>query len=371
MRTMLIKFCVVIYLISFLTSCSTVNSDGTLNTMTGEPASASIPPPVESTTVESPSFEPAINTSAQTETHNDLITLIGPNGEECPLSLNMPMDEVKSRLNKAHINRKGQFSEYSIHNMDYSINFRFGYNKNGEKIWKLNSVVIYTPYVKTHKGLKIGDSEDLIEKLHGECPNIINDPVESNTYYTYDMESYLLRISVGYDKTIFDWQMIAKRTDGIVLIPAKQDESRKPVEFILKAKDKEDIRFYLGMTRDEAVSLLETAKMEYDDNIFDNGTSRITYDDILLNFKTDDSNKNILDSINIFTDLYTTSKGLKVGDSEEKALSLYPNSSTYMYAEGSQVYECDMNGYFFNILVRPYNKTVYGWSLTTSQTVNG
>jgi len=148
----------------------------------------------------------------------DDIVLLGPNGEKCPLKLGMSVDEATKKLEAANINLKGDYTD-ELFNENYSLWFAKTSVKAGREEWVLSSISVKTPVIETAEGLKAGDAEDQIEQIYGPCESIERDETEGHTYYSYDMNNYILRISSGSGGAIsdpndshyvFDWTIFSK-----------------------------------------------------------------------------------------------------------------------------------------------------------------
>jgi beta-lactamase regulating signal transducer with metallopeptidase domain len=124
------------------------------------------------------------------------ITLIGLNGEKCPLRLGMNADEATEKLEAANIDLKGDYTD-QLFNEDYSLWFTEASDEAEREVWVLSSVSVKTPVIETAEGLKNGDAEDKIERIYGPCGFVERDETEGHRYYHYEMENYILEISSG------------------------------------------------------------------------------------------------------------------------------------------------------------------------------
>lgn len=150
------------------------------------------------------------------------ITLIGPNGEKCPLRLGMSVDEATEKLEVANVDLKGDYTD-QLYSEDYSLWFTESSDEAGQEEWVLSSISVKTSVIETAEGLKTGDADDKIEQIYGPCESVERDETEGHTYYYYDMGNYILRISSGSrgisdpDESyyVFSWTISSKAYSDI------------------------------------------------------------------------------------------------------------------------------------------------------------
>ena len=146
------------------------------------------------------------------------ITLLGPDGENCPLRLGMSVAEATKNLEAAQIDLKGDYTD-QLFNEDYSLWFTEATDEAERAEWILSSISVKTPVIETAAGLKNGDAEDHIEQIYGPCETVRRDLTEGHKYYYYEMGNYVLRISSGSGGVfsdpddpyyVFSWTICAK-----------------------------------------------------------------------------------------------------------------------------------------------------------------
>jgi hypothetical protein len=107
---------------------------------------------------------------------------------------------------------KGDYTE-QLYNEDYSLWFTESYDDAGQESWILSAISVKTSIIETTEGLKTGDADNKVKEIYGPCENIKEDEAEGHTYYYYEMENYILRISSGGtsgEDNAFSWKIMTK-----------------------------------------------------------------------------------------------------------------------------------------------------------------
>ena len=186
------------------------------------------------------------------------ITLIGQNGEKCPLKLGMSVGEVTEQLETANINLKGDYTD-ELFNENYSLWFAKTSVEAGQEEWVLSSISVKTPVIETAEGLKTGDAEDQIEQIYGPCESVVRDEAEGHKYYSYDMNNYILRISSGSGGTIsdqdgvyyvFNWTISSKEYSNKYFSREAEGNVSLPEASVLLASLPEDQVYIYGDKND-------------------------------------------------------------------------------------------------------------------------
>lgn len=186
------------------------------------------------------------------------ITLIGPNGEKCPLRLGMRVDEATEKLEAANIDLKGDYTD-ELFSEDYSLWFTETSAEAGQKEWVLSSVSVKTPVIETAEGLKTGDAEDKIEQIYGPCKSVERDETEGHKYYYYMTENYILEIFSGSGGAIsdpndpyyvFDWTITSKEYSNSYFPRKAEGNVSLPESSVLLASLPDDQIYIYGDKND-------------------------------------------------------------------------------------------------------------------------
>jgi beta-lactamase regulating signal transducer with metallopeptidase domain len=184
----------------------------------------------------------------------DDITLLGPNGEKCPLKLGMRVDEATEKLVASNIVLKGDYTD-QLFNEDYSLWFTEASDEAGQEKWVLSSISVKTPVIETAEGLKTGDADDNIEQIYGPCESVERDETEGHKYYYYEMENYILVISSGSGGKfsnpddsyyVFSWRISSKEYSNIYFPREAEGEVSLPESSVLLASLPDDQIYLYG-----------------------------------------------------------------------------------------------------------------------------
>lgn len=291
--------------------------------------------------------------------------LLGPNNEVCRLSLRMPVKAALQNLSAANIEMKGDYTD-QLYTTEYGLWFSRRKIFNTSKEWVLTSIRIDSKAVTTPGGLKAGDTVGRMKTVYGPG-SVKENTAEGATVYTYDKEDFWLEFTVGEENTVLYWRIYEKKSDGVLLGKAVQDETAEPGVFALNAKGMQPIRLTLGMKEEEALSLFDSAGMEYDERYWDTietTNGNLSYEGVRLAFSAPlhADTPRTLDSIRVSSDLYPTAKGLKAGDSSKRLLSLYPGGE-YFGDDPVAQYQCKIGNHYFVAFINPKEDQISSWGV--------
>lgn len=126
------------------------------------------------------------------------ITIVYEDSSFCTISLGMMKSEVLGLLDKAGIAVRDR-GEHDIYDVFYNNMYSFDFRENifGEKV--LHSFNTNHSDISTEQGIKIGDSEEKIEKTYGSYDDLNVDNEGNGKTYSYYFEGYHLNIFTGYE----------------------------------------------------------------------------------------------------------------------------------------------------------------------------